>query len=811
MKLRPHQIIAKDLLRDSLKDKKHRPILAAPCSFGKTILAADLLKSVSDNGKRAIFITDRIQLINQSEEKFDELGLDFGIMQSNHYRQDMSKKIQIGSIQTIASRMKKYGRAPEFDFAIVDECFIGSTLVDGKRIDSLKAGDYVNSYNHKTNKVEKKKVIRVIPKKAKDICAIKTCNGNVYCTPNHKFWDGEKYEEIRNIKGFIYGVQGEISRRGWLVEKVGIPVQGLFRLVYTFFKQSWRLCQRDFQRSLPQGYLQGSHETREQSKSLRKNEPLSAKWRIGENEKQQSDEMPKSKSQNGSNTKEYWTQAQGARWQRQGDDSTAKGIIGRTWRWLGCRVHPSNWWQSIPKSLQNRYSKRGINDCNRGGWCQSLLFEKTKAGQEKERTISKVRLESYQVLKRDDIERLGVMPDVHQEYLVWDIEVEDNHNFFANGHLVHNCHVHYKATQELMDRYSAVPFVGLSASPYSRSLGDSYNNLVVPITTEELLSQGYLAPLRYYAGAHVDTKGIRKVRTRYGSSDFNPKELEARSDADAPKIVGDIIKNWTKHAYGRKTIAFTAGIKQSKYLVEQFNSIGVPAFHIDGYMDMEMRNMILDGFDKGEFMILSCSKLLTTGFDQTDIKCIIDAQPTASLILHIQKYGRGQRTHDGKEDCIILDHASNTLRHGFVEEIVPEELHTGEKSYNERELTKKEKKESKPRECPDCGGVFKGIRCECGYEIPVYQEIETDSQELKEISRKKPEPSDADKQRWLGELHLYGKSKGYKQGWARNMYKEKFKTYPNGIYPMIATDISPDVNGFIRHINIKNSYKRKQA
>ena len=99
IKLRPHQEMAIEMLRESLRQGKNRPILAAPCSFGKTITAAAILKSALENkGKRGIFIMDRIKLVQQTQEAFTSFGLDFGVIQGNHELTKSSAPIQIASI-----------------------------------------------------------------------------------------------------------------------------------------------------------------------------------------------------------------------------------------------------------------------------------------------------------------------------------------------------------------------------------------------------------------------------------------------------------------------------------------------------------------------------------------------------------------------------------------------------------------------------------------------------------------------------------------------------------------------------------------
>jgi DNA or RNA helicases of superfamily II len=250
-----------------------------------------------------------------------------------------------------------------------------------------------------------------------------------------------------------------------------------------------------------------------------------------------------------------------------------------------------------------------------------------------------------------------------------------------------------------MDRYTAVPFIGLSATPYSKGLGLAYDDLILPITPSTLLDRGYLTPVKYYGGTSVDTKGVRGRALQTGGTDFDPVQLASATEKDVT-LTGDIIKNWIKHAEGRQTIAFSPSIKHSRDMVDQFNQAGIPAVHIDGYMDDEERQIIYQAHDRGEFLILSCSRLLNVGYDAPKVSCLIDCFPTKSLIAYVQRAGRIMRTFDGKEDAIYLDHAGNVNRHGFAEHIVPDSLDRGDRRFTEKRQAKKEKT-SKPKTAPN--------------------------------------------------------------------------------------------------------------
>ena len=479
MELREHQIRAVEMLRHSLATGHKRPLLAAPCSFGKTITAAYILKAAVERGKKAIFIADRVKLVDQTISAFEALGLEFGVMQAQHYLTDPSKPIQIASIQTLARRNRK----PEFDVAIVDEC-----------------------------------------------------------------------------------------------------------------------------------------------------------------------------------------------------------------------------------------------------------------------------------------------------------------------------HTQYDSLTALMDRYDNVPFIGLSATPYSKGLGKVYDDLIVPITTEQLLDQNYLCPVDYYGGRSVNTKGLKLKALPTGGTDWDADAL-AKATEDDKTLAGDIVKNWLKYGEGQ-TIAFSPSIKHSKHLVDLFLEAGIPAAHIDGYMDEQQRRKLFKAHDEGTITVLSCSRLLNTGYDAPTVRTLIDCFPTKSLIVYQQRAGRIFRTAPGKERAIYLDHAGNVQRHGFAESLVPECLDTGEQAFKEeRQLKEKDEKEAKVRECPACGRQMMGMRCKCGYVIPFKEQIVTDGSMLGKIEKIKTY-SMAEKSTWYSNLIRYARMKGYSEGWAAHQYRTKMGVWPRSLTVDPQRPMLPEVEGWIKHRQI---------
>ena len=116
--LRPHQEQAIQQLRESLQAGHKRPILCAPCSAGKTIIACEIIKRAAANGKRCVLYVDRSRILQQALDTFEMMGVhEYSVFMSDDWRYDPSKKITIASIQTAVRRQQL-----PYDLALVDEC-----------------------------------------------------------------------------------------------------------------------------------------------------------------------------------------------------------------------------------------------------------------------------------------------------------------------------------------------------------------------------------------------------------------------------------------------------------------------------------------------------------------------------------------------------------------------------------------------------------------------------------------------------------------------------------------------------------------
>lgn len=228
---------------------------------------------------------------------------------------------------------------------------------------------------------------------------------------------------------------------------------------------------------------------------------------------------------------------------------------------------------------------------------------------------------------------------------------------------------HMAASRSYRDLISLYPnafFLSVTATPYVKAgLRHLADHVVYPISIEKLMEQGYLVRPRYFSFAtdiNLDNVEIDKK-----TGDYNQLQLGDAVNKSAT-LCGDIVNHWFKYASGRSTIAFAVNVRHSKTIANRFKDAGIKAEHIDADTPEEERRWVIQGLRDGKIKVISNVGILCTGVDIPEVSCLILARPTHSKNLVVQQIGRGSRPFQNKNDFIVLDHASNIMRHGPIED-----------------------------------------------------------------------------------------------------------------------------------------------
>ncbi len=327
--------------------------------------------------------------------------------------------------------------------------------------------------------------------------------------------------------------------------------------------------------------------------------------------------------------------------------------------------------------------------------------------------------------------------------------------------------------------------VGLSATPWSRGLGLHWDHLIIGATISDMISDGYLCPFRVFGVTdeyEPDMSGVNTVAGEF-------QEAGAARVMGEAKIVGNTVDTWLKYRQeglhpGDRTFLYGVNRAHARSLMDAFLAAGIPCGYIDGNSPPEERLRTFERYRRREDKILCNVGVLVTGVDE-DVRCIQDCQPVKSQIRHVQKIGRGLRIADGKEYCLILDHAGNHTRKGLgmVTDIHHEALDKrkpGDKAEGEDE-----KPVPQPRKCGNCCAMIPPATrvCPACGAIPVVQNrIAHEKGELVEVKAKNPQKDE--KQEFFSGLLYIAASRGFKPGWAANKYRVKYGVWPRGVVPV---------------------------
>jgi len=224
-------------------------------------------------------------------------------------------------------------------------------------------------------------------------------------------------------------------------------------------------------------------------------------------------------------------------------------------------------------------------------------------------------------------------------------------------------HATAETYRRLLARFDGALAMGCTATPERADkarLAEVWDEIVYQRTLPEMIRAGYLCDLR--ARRVEILLDLDEIGSRGGDYDEGELEQGLRL-AGAPQRVLEAYQRWGE---GRKALLFTAGVSLAHEMAEEFEAAGIPAAAIDAVTPREERAAVLQAFAEGRLRVVANCGVLTEGYDEPSVECLILARPTRSRVLYAQMVGRGTRRFPGKGDCLILDVVGNCERHDLV-------------------------------------------------------------------------------------------------------------------------------------------------
>ena len=245
---------------------------------------------------------------------------------------------------------------------------------------------------------------------------------------------------------------------------------------------------------------------------------------------------------------------------------------------------------------------------------------------------------TIQTLKNKEIEhpKIVIIDEVHYAY---------------NGDLI----------QSLFARFPDAIFIGLSATPVDDNnyLLEGFDSIIGDYQTGDLIKLGFLTPFKVFADVKVDLSNV-KIK----GSDYDSEQLsDVVSKVD---ITNSVVENYLFHGEEKQFICFAVNKKHAVELKNGFINLGIFTEIIDADTKPTDRDRILFQLKTDEIRGVINIEILTAGFDEPTIGCVILAAPTKSWKKFIQCCGRGIRLNGpDKKYCILLDCGCAIEEHGM--------------------------------------------------------------------------------------------------------------------------------------------------
>lgn len=624
MQLRPYQ-------QDCIAAIEAQPPGAYLCQMatglGKTVTFANIPR----RGERMLILSHREELVEQPRKYFT---CSYGVERAAS--RSAGEEVVSASVQTLVRRLDRF--APdEFGLVVVDECFPGTVKVDGNPLNSIKNGDIIASWNSQTGQIEYKPVTHVFKRKPSEMCVVILENGQfIPCTPNHPFYvEGVGYvPAIKLQEGFcvkricVHNLR-KANRSGCIYEKPMENKNGFF--------------QENRKNLLLTGLLKRIFQTRIE----RNNGENQQKVCQRKNEAKKSDEKPGSKKENVGKAEGNRSLSENSVWKRGRAYSSAaeyadcvegsESVCGvRNPHKIRGKIR-----NAISELLQGRHSNSWGNVSYRNRRRKSPLYRKKRAGQKEGVLFEHIRVARVEVREQTSDRTFGgLCPDG----FVYNLEISGNHNYFADGILVHNCHHAAAGTyRKIFDHFRPEKLIGFTATPNRGDkvrLNDVFQKIIFQRDLRWGIENGYLCGiqcLRVNIGYDLSA-----VHTRQG--DYAPGELDQAMDGTADAIA----EAYQKYAKGA-TLIFAVSVRHAREIADKIPGAVV----VTG--ETRDRAAIIRAFTDGEIPVLVNCMVFTEGTDIPRVETVMVARPTQSESLYCQMVGRGTRLYPGKEKLVLID------------------------------------------------------------------------------------------------------------------------------------------------------------
>lgn len=436
---------------------------------------------------------------------------------------DAASNNGVDDVRNIIQQAKTKALDSEYKVFIIDECFPANTWIKLEkgynRIDKIKVGDIVQSMSgyNKVAHIFKSSVL------TSRLCCVIINNRKHITTSEHLFFTNNGWVKACDLqKGDIVYDAESLSKLWKEFSESSQECEVLLPPMFGGLSKE-NLSAKDKNSKMSDMWKRVSDTELLQNKDLfcgvqeqtdYEVEYTTSEYRVWQGTTETiirayEEEQPNERREEYTNDAEYkkaeWYTSPMERskgWQQEVYHST-DSLIRSLRRWLDFRVPDTNELQegrtSVSYVLQSRPWLSNNENCNRGRW-QKPQMEKWIIERLKERGMSKkLRVDSVEIYKRgyNDELFLGSFTDTElsqREVIMYDLEVENDHTYFADDILVHNCHS--------LSNTAWQAFLKLIEEPPAKSI------FIFATTNPEKIPKTILSRVQRYDFKRISQRGI---------------------------------------------------------------------------------------------------------------------------------------------------------------------------------------------------------------------------------------------------------------------------------------------------------------
>lgn len=225
--------------------------------------------------------------------------------------------------------------------------------------------------------------------------------------------------------------------------------------------------------------------------------------------------------------------------------------------------------------------------------------------------------------------------------------------------VIDECHHALTGTyRAVIDHFPEARLLGVTATPDRgdlRSLSEVFETIAYEYSIVDAIHDKWLSPVYVQTvPLRIDLSGVSVQ-----SGDFQAASLGSALDPYLRQICREI----KERCHDRKTIVFTPLIATSRKMLSIFGEEGVAEVREVNGESPDRADTLQWFSDAPPGCVLLNSMLLTEGYDEPSVDCIVVLRATKVRALFVQMVGRGTRLAPNKKNLLLLDFLWLTASH----------------------------------------------------------------------------------------------------------------------------------------------------